>query len=213
MVRAWIADVTPLLDKGCYDSYYRQAPDFRKKKADALRLDKMRAQSIGVWALWQKIRTAYELPEEPVFNFSHSGTCVMCAVCMDGRSVEGRKVRVGCDVEKIGQLKMNIAMRYFCKEEYGSIKEAGSDEEKTDLFFRYWVLKESFMKATGKGMALPANSFCIRMGDPPVLVRQPAEFPESYYYREYRVSGSPYKMAVCSTDADIDTELHTELTL
>ena len=178
MVRAWIADVTPLLDKGCYDSYYRQAPDFRKKKADALRLDKMRAQSIGVWALWQKIRTAYELPEEPVFNFSHSGTCVMCAVCMDGRSVEGRKVRVGCDVEKIGQLKMNIAMRYFCKEEY-----------------------------------LPANSFCIRMGDPPVLVRQPAEFPESYYYREYRVSGSPYKMAVCSTDADIDTELHTELTL
>ena len=213
MVRAWIADVTPLLDKGCYDSYYRQAPDFRKKKADALRLDKMRAQSIGVWALWQKIRTAYELPEEPVFNFSHSGTYVMCAVCMDGRSVEGRKVRVGCDVEKIGQLKMNIAMRYFCKEEYGTIKEAGSDEEKTDLFFRYWVLKESFMKATGKGMALPANSFCIRMGDPPVLVRQPAEFPESYYYREYRVGGSPYKMAVCSTDADIDTELHTELTL
>ena len=52
MVKAWIADVTPLLDKECYDSYYRQVPDFRKKKADALRLDKMRAQSVGVWALW-----------------------------------------------------------------------------------------------------------------------------------------------------------------
>ena len=177
MVKAWIADVTPLLDKECYDSYYRQVPDFRKKKADALRLDKMRAQSVG-------------------------------AVCMDGR-----EARVGCDVEKTGQLRMNIAMRYFCKEEYELIKEAGSDEEKTDLFFRYWVLKESFMKATGKGMALPVNSFCIRMDDPPVLVRQPAEFPESYYYREYRVGGFPYKMAVCSTDADIDTELHTELTL
>ena len=208
MVKAWIADVTPLLDKECYDSYYRQVPDFRKKKADALRLDKMRAQSVGVWALWQKIRTTYDLPEESVFNLSHSGTCVMCAVCMDGR-----EVRVGCDVEKTGQLRMNIAMRYFCKEEYELIKEAGSAEEKTDLFFRYWVLKESFMKATGKGMALPVNSFCIRMDDPPVLVRQPAEFPESYYYREYRVGGFPYKMAVCSTDADIDTELHTELTL
>ena len=208
MVKAWIADVTPLLDKECYDSYYRQVPDFRKKKADALRLDKMRAQSVGVWALWQKIRTTYNLPEESIFNFSHSGTCVMCAVCMDGR-----KARVGCDVEKTGQLRMNIAMRYFCKEEYELIKEAGSDEEKTDLFFRYWVLKESFMKATGKGMALPVNSFCIRMDAPPVLVRQPAEFPESYYYREYCVGGFPYKMAVCSTDADIDTELHTELTL
>ena len=72
MVKAWIADVTPLLDKECYDSYYRQVPDFRKKKADALRLDKMRAQSVGVWALWQKIRAAYSLPEEAVFNFSHS---------------------------------------------------------------------------------------------------------------------------------------------
>ena len=85
MIKAWIADVTPLLDKECYDSYYRQVPDFRKKKADALRLDKMRAQSVGVWALWQKIRTTYNLPEESIFNFSHSGTCVMCAVCMDGR--------------------------------------------------------------------------------------------------------------------------------
>ena len=103
MVKAWIADVTPLLDKECYDSYYRQVPDFRKKKADALRLDKMRAQSVGVWALWQKIRTTYDLPEESIFNFSHSGTCVMCAVCMDGR-----EARVGCDVEKTGQLRMNI---------------------------------------------------------------------------------------------------------
>ena len=90
----------------------------------------------------------------------------MCAVCMDGRSVEGRKVRVGCDVEKIGQLKMNIAMRYFCKEEYGAIKEAGSDEEKTDLFFRYWVLKESFMKATGKGMAPSCKFFLHLHGRP-----------------------------------------------
>lgn len=208
MVRAWIADVTPLLDKECYDRYYRMVPEFRKKKADALRLDRKKAQSVGVWALWQKIRVAYSLPEEAVFNFSHSGTCVMCAVCTDGR-----KVRVGCDVEKKGQLRMNVARRYFCREEYESIQEAGSDEEKTDLFFRYWVLKESFMKATGKGMALPVNSFCIRMDDTPVLVRQPAEFPEPYYYCEYCVEGLPYKMAVCSTDADIDTELHTELTL
>ena len=104
MVKAWIADVTPLLDKECYDSYYRQVPDFRKKKADALRLDKMRAQSVGVWALWQKIRTTYDLPEESIFNFSHSGTCVMCAVCMDGR-----EARVGCDVEKTGQLQIFLS--------------------------------------------------------------------------------------------------------
>ena len=208
MVKAWIADVTSLLEKECYERYYRKIPDFRKKKADVLRLDQMKAQSVGVWALWQKIQTEYHLPENAAFNFSHSGNYVMCAACMDGENIQ-----VGCDIEKTGELKMKLARRYFCREEYDTIAAAETDDEKTDLFFRYWVLKESFMKATGRGMALPVNSFCIRMGEPPDLIRKPAEFAQKYYYREYRIEGLAYKMAVCSTDKDIDTELHTELTL
>ena len=74
MVSAWIADVTPLLEQECYDRYYRSVPEFRQKKAAALRLDQMKAQSVGVWALWQKIRERYRLPEEAAHNFSHSGT-------------------------------------------------------------------------------------------------------------------------------------------
>ena len=208
MVSAWIADVTPLLEQECYDRYYRSVPEFRQKKAAALRLDQMKAQSVGVWALWQKIRERYRLPEEAAHNFSHSGTCVMCAVCTDGKAV-----RVGCDVEKLGKLRMNIAARSFCREEYDAVAGAGTEEAQRELFFRYWVLKESFMKTTGKGMALPVNSFCIRMGDPPVLVRQPEEFTDIYRYREYCIEDLPYRMAVCSTDTEIDTELHTELTL
>lgn len=208
MVRAWIADVTPLLKQECYEKYYRNVPDFRKKKADAFRLNQMKAQSVGVWVLWQRIRERYHLPEEAAHNFSHSGTCVMCAVCTDGNAV-----RVGCDVEKLGKLRMNVAARSFCREEYEAVVGAGTEDARRELFFRYWVLKESFMKATGKGMALPVNSFCIRIGEPPVLIRQPAEFAEIYRYREYRIPDFPYRMAVCSTDAEIDTELHTELIL
>ena len=208
MDSAWIADATPLLEQECYDRYYRSVPEFRQKKAAALRLDQMKAQSVGVWALWQKIRERYRLPEEAAHNFSHSGTCVMCAVCTDGKAV-----RVGCDVEKLGKLRMNIAARSFCREEYDAVAGAGTEEAQRELFFRYWVLKESFMKATGKGMALPVNSFCIRMGDPPVLVRQPEEFTDIYRYREYCIEDLPYRMAGCSTDMEIDTDLHTELTL
>lgn len=69
------------------------------------------------------------------------------------------------------------------------------------------------MKATGRGMALPVDSFCIRLGNPSVLVRQPEEFEEKYYYMEYECMGIPYKMAVCSTDSEIDAALHTELKL
>ena len=208
MVGAWIADVTPLYERECYDRYYRELPDFRRKKADALRTCDRKAQSVGVWILWQKIRRAYGLSGDTAFNLSHSGAYVMCAACLDGGNV-----RVGCDLEKMGPLRMKVARRFFCPEEAEKIEREESEEAKTELFYRYWVLKESFMKATGKGMALPADSFCICLGEPPVLVRQPEEFPEHYHYREYCAEGIPCRMAVCSTDENIDPELHMELFL
>jgi len=62
-------------------------------------------------------------------------------------------------------------------------------------------------------MALPLNSFCVRLGEPPVLIRQPEEYPDRYYYREFSVQDIPYKMAVCSTDKEIDSKIHTGLRL
>ena len=62
-------------------------------------------------------------------------------------------------------------------------------------------------------MSLPADQFCIRLGSPPLLIRKPKEFAGSYYYCEYSLGGMPYKMAVCSSDKQFDTELHMEFTL
>ena len=208
MVRAWIADISPLCGEECYAAYYKRLPDFRRAKADALRPGLMKAQSAGVWSLWEKIREAYGLREDAPRNFSHSGSYVMCAVEMDGR-----EERVGCDLEKTGAFREKVARRFFCPEEYETIMREGSEVGRTELFYRYWVLKESFMKAVGKGMALPVSSFCIRLGDPPVLVRRPEEFPEHYYYAEYKNTAIPYRMAVCSTDPEIDAELRMEFEL
>lgn len=208
MVRAWLASVKPLYDEECYREYYEKLPAFRKRKADALSSGKNRAQSAGAWSLWEKIRAEYGLPESSVYNLSHSGDYVMCAVKTDG--LYGR---VGCDLQQMGELRMKIAERFFCREEYLSVMDGKTEEEQRELFYRYWVLKESFLKATRKGMALPMNSFSIRLGDPPVLVKQPPEFPEKYHYRELRIAGLPYKMAVCTTDKMIDSEVHTELKL
>lgn len=208
MVRAWAADVSPLCREERYRYYYEKLPEFRRRKADALRIPEMKAQSAGAWILWERIRAEYGLRESAVFNLSHSGSYVMCAVSLDGKAA-----RVGCDLEQVGQLREKVAERFFCPEEYETIMGAGTQEERTERFYRYWVLKESFMKATGKGMALAADSFCIRLGEPPVLVRQPEEFPEQYYYMEYRQKGMPYKMAVCSSDGEIDGELYMEFRL
>ena len=206
MVRVWLASVKPLYDGKCYREYYERLPDFRKRKADALNSRENRAQSAGAWSLWEKIRAEYGLPESSVYNLSHSGDYVMCAVKTDG--MYGR---VGCDLQQMGDLRMKIAERFFCREEYLAVLGGATEEAQRELFYRYWVLKESFLKATRKGMALPMDSFSILLGDPPVLVKQPPEFPEKYHYREFGAAGLPYKMAVCTTDETIDSEVHMEL--
>lgn len=208
MVRAWIAEVTPLSDKACYEYYYGLLPRFRQEKADALKQENAKWQSVAAWTLWEKIRAEYDLSESSVFNLSHSGSWVMCAA-EDG----GKKVKLGCDIERIGAVREGVARRFFCKEEYDQIFEQCSKEEQRETFYRLWVLKESFLKATREGMALPMDSFCVHLSDPPQLIRQPARYAERYYYREYAVAGMPYKMAVCSTDEEIEGEIHMELTL
>ncbi|HJD46297.1 MAG TPA: 4'-phosphopantetheinyl transferase superfamily protein [Candidatus Mediterraneibacter norfolkensis] len=208
MVRVWLASVTPLYDEKCYREYYERLPLFRRKKADALRSWQGRAQSAGAWSLWEKIRAEYGLPESSVYNLSHSGDYVMCAAETGASSV-----RVGCDLQQMGELRMKIAERFFSREEWLTILDGDTAEQQRDRFYRYWTLKESFLKATRKGMALPMDSFTVLLGDPPVLVKQPPEFQEQYYYREFRIDGLPYKMAVCTTDNMIESEVHTELKL
>lgn len=202
MIKVWAADVTPLYEETCYKRYYEGLPSFRKEKADALKYLSKKAQSVGAWTLWEKMRSKYGLAEDVPFNLSHSGRWVMCAA-----QIEGEKAQVGCDIEKIAQMRLKVAERFFCREEYERILMEKSDEERADCFFRFWVLKESFMKATRRGMSLPVNSFCIRLGEPPEMVRRPEEYPLPYYYRLYEAEGIPCKMAVCSTDPDIDGSL------
>ena len=82
MVKGWAADITPLYDKEIYIKYFERLPRFRKEKAMAQADPLKRVQSVAAWSLWEKLRKKYRLPKETVFNLSHSGEFVMCAVCM-----------------------------------------------------------------------------------------------------------------------------------
>ena len=150
MVRAWIADIRPLCEEKCYRKYYEKLPDFRKKKADALRSVQGKAQSVGVWSLLEKIRAEEGLPESSAYNLSHSGDYVMCAVELDGKTEQ-----VGCDLERIGRLRLDLAERFFCREEYEAVLMRETEEERRDCFFRYWVLKESLSKRRGEEWPFP----------------------------------------------------------
>lgn len=224
MIRTWVASIAPLYEESCYNLCYGQAPVFRREKADRMKGKQARAQSIGVWTLYERMKKEYGIPEDAAYNFSHSGDYVLCSVHI-GQSAQ--EPRVGCDIEQMGRADLKIARRFFCPAEYGRIAREKDERQRDTLFYRYWVLKESFMKATREGLSLGMDTFEIALGNPPVLTSQPQNFPESYFYIEAgleegklvqnRAEGrrlvcekygkekreDRYRIAVCSTDASI----------
>ncbi|MDR1017194.1 MAG: 4'-phosphopantetheinyl transferase superfamily protein, partial [Lachnospiraceae bacterium] len=78
------------------------------------------------------------------------------------------------------------------KGEFELLESLPTRKERKALFYRFWTLKESFMKATREGMALSTKSFeidfkeyehCYRY---PYLKVQPKEWSDKFYYREFK---------------------------
>jgi 4'-phosphopantetheinyl transferase len=90
------------------------------------------------------------------FNISHTRGFVACTVSRD---------EVGVDVEASDRrTDFDIADRFFAPEEARLVK-AAPPERRACLFFRFWTLKEAFIKATGEGLRRPLDSFSF-MFDP-----------------------------------------------
>ncbi len=208
MVLTWIGDVRPLLDKQRYFSYWQRLPGFRQKKADRLHTPMGRALSVGAWVLLQQARETFCLTQDAPFNLSHSGFYALCCAAINTETKTDSPVQAGCDIEQVSGCRENIARRFFCPEEYRHIMAQEDAMQRQELFFRYWVLKESFMKATRQGMAMPLDSFSLKIKDgaAPMLSACPAPYKkEDYYFQEFSLAS--YKAAVCSTDPDIAPKL------
>lgn len=191
MVRTWIGDVTSLLDEERYQEYYRTVPTFRQEKADRIRFAEDKALSIGAWVLYEKMQKEYGLSVDAPFNLSHSGSCVLCSVEDSG----DKTIKVGCDLEKIKEERLAVAKHFFCEEEYKYVSENKGS------FYRFWVLKESFMKATRLGMKLGLKEFEIQISESgvPILKNKPEKIEGQFYFKEYVADGLPYRIAVCAT--------------
>jgi 4'-phosphopantetheinyl transferase len=121
------------------------------------------------------------------FNISHSGNWIVSAV--DDRSV-------GIDVEKIAPIDLKIAKRYFSKEEYRDLM-AKKEENRLSYFYDLWTLKESYIKAVGKGLSLALDSFTVKkLSNRRINLKVEAGLQE-YFLRMYDIDEG-YKLAVCA---------------
>lgn len=204
--KIYILNTSSLNDDSVFDNLYHTVSPNRQKKIMNYYFRKDRNLSLGAGLLLKKGLSEYGLEESAMtyimghnqkpqlaeypdihFNLSHSEEMVICTFS---------PTETGCDIEKITDIDLNIAKKFFFNSEYQYINSQLSSNERCNAFFRLWTLKESFMKITGLGMSLPLDSFCIYFDDDRINIHQSVD-SQSYFFHEYDcISG--YKIACCS---------------
>lgn len=184
---------------------YKMLPQKRKDKVDFYRFDKDKKLSAGAYLLLKKLLAeigidnfeikfrkygkAYISNRENIyFNMSHSRKFVACAIS---------DKEVGIDIEyNDPTIDLNIARNYFYNQEYESIMNA---KNPSDEFFRYWVLKESYMKYTGLGFNLDLDNFEIILKDKITLKNDKNNIKFNLFdLKEYKLAiASSYNVNEC----------------
>lgn len=122
------------------------------------------------------------------FNLSHSGQWVVCIVS---------NVPVGIDIEEIKPIDLGIAIRFFTKEEIEDLFSL-VEPERLVYFYDLWTLKESYIKALGKGLSVPLNTFAFKRDLNGLFYLQIYDQKRSYYFKQYNIFDN-YKLSVCSS--------------
>ena len=88
------------------------------------------------------------------FNLSHSSDIAIYAISTNRK--------VGIDIERIRKdfADMEIAKNFFSENEIRSLLSL-EKEQRIIAFFNCWTRKEAFIKAVGKGLSIPLDSFDV----------------------------------------------------
>ena len=123
---------------------------------------------------WGKPR----LQQDPQLGFSTSHARGLAAVAI------ARGADIGIDVERIrDDVDVDgLARRYFAPAEVDALA-AVPDAARTRAFFACWTRKEAFVKAIGRGLSYPLDSFAVSFanGDEPrITVDDPPDESERW---------------------------------
>jgi 4'-phosphopantetheinyl transferase len=117
------------------------------------------------------------------FNVSHSGGVALFGfTCDRAIGVDVEKIRTDFDTDA-------IARRFFSEREREQLASLPQDQ-RHDAFFRYWTLKEAFIKGLGEGLSHPLHQFDVTIESPIALITRP-DASEAALWSLQRVDAGP----------------------
>ena len=151
-----------------YESFLSSFPEnLRKKSREYSNMSDRLLNLYGLYLLKEKLITlGFEadvlknikynyfmrpyLPDSIDFNISHSGDYVVCAV--------GDNISVGIDIEKVQPINFEDFADVMTDKEWELIYAA---PEPLIMFYNFWTIKESVIKADSRGLSLPLKEISI----------------------------------------------------
>ena len=111
------------------------------------------------------------------FNLSHSGSMALYSIT--------RNMEIGVDVEHVHSdfEYEEIAKRFFSFNEVSILRRI-PPEKKLEAFYNCWTRKESYIKAHGKGLSMPLDSFDVSLApwEPSIVLITKDEPEESSHW-------------------------------
>ncbi|MGO4548520.1 4'-phosphopantetheinyl transferase superfamily protein [Paenibacillus sp. 2TAB23] len=130
------------------------------------------------------------------FNISHSSDWVVA--CFDISPV-------GIDIERIRPFDLAIANRFFSRLEIEHMYKQPVNQ-RLSCFYDFWTLKESYIKAVGKGLSIALHSFSFFLEGKDIKLNAGTEM-DTWCFRMYELD-SGYKMAVCGNPLRFPEKIH-----
>ncbi|MFA6662197.1 MAG: 4'-phosphopantetheinyl transferase superfamily protein [Bacilli bacterium] len=124
------------------------------------------------------------------FNISHSKDWIVCAV--DNHPI-------GVDIEVLRDFNLKIGKRFYTNKEYNYIMNA-SYLDQMYRFYEIWTMKESYMKAVGKGFLLSSTSFDT------LDFNNEVQIEDCKYYFSKFAFNNEVLLTVCSTKKQVEIE-------
>ncbi|MCL2051128.1 MAG: 4'-phosphopantetheinyl transferase superfamily protein [Lachnospiraceae bacterium] len=195
IISKWLAYVTPGQQERLNRFRFRE--DFLRSLFGEAMIRTVAGEIISVSP--EKLNISRPKGEKPFFpdypelhfNISHSGEWVICAI---------GDTQVGIDIEEINNKAVSSSLiKKVLSEKEQEYMDQIADEQRNAVFYRFWTIKEAYVKCVGRGLRISLNKIDIDLGRKTIyLIDEKKEWDGQIYGIDFRVG---YQMSVCTLKA------------